>query len=268
MIVRTEAVVLRAFDYGETSRIVTLLTRQHGVVGTLARGARRPKSRFGSTLQPMSYVQALYYHKPGRGLQTLKETAHLARFDRLATDLGRVTLGLRAVEVVRAVVEEGEAHPLALDLLVQTLAFLNAADGHLANALPWFQLRLASLLGFAPDIDREAVLALDDDGGSLLLDSGAIEPAGGGAFGTAPSAAAAGASRQALRAFAVLARTDLATASRMRLGEPVRREAEGLVDAYLRYHTESGYPERVRHVADQMEAGLAALGPDTSSPEA
>ena len=271
MIVRTDAVVLHAFDYGETSRIVRLLTRQHGVIGAIARGARRPTSTFGSTLQPMSYVQAVYYHRPQRGLQTLKETAHVVRWRRLTTDLHRITLGLRVVEITRALLDEGEAHPLAVNLVTQTLDHLDEADDRAANALPWFQLRLAALLGFAPDIQREDVLALGDDGGRLLLQSGTVVAAGGEANerGLASSGEGVRASRPALRAFAVFARTDLPTAGRMRLDDDVRREVEGLVDAYLRVHTEATYPERVRQVSDQLDAGLAsarAAPPETAPP--
>lgn len=259
MIVRTDAVVLHAFDYGETSRIVRLLTRQHGVIGARARGSRRTKSQFGSTLQPLSYVQAVYYHRPQRGLQTLKETAHVVRWRRLTAEIDRLTHGLRIAEITRALVEEGEAHPLVLDLVVRTLDFVDETDALAANAVPWFQLRLASLLGFAPDVQREDVLALGDGGGRLLLQSGAVVPTGGDVreAGLLGSDTGVPASRAALRAFAVLARTDLDTAGRMRLEPDVRGEVEGLVDAYLRVHTEATYPERVRHVADQLDAGLA-----------
>ena len=259
MIVRTDAVVLRSFDYSETSRIVRLLTRQHGVIGVLARGARRPTSAFGSALQPMAYVQAVYYYRAGRGLQTLKEASHAARFKRLPADVGRVTVGLRIVEVARILLEEGEAHPLALDLTVRALEFADRAPANVANAAPWFQLRLAALLGFAPDVRREDVEALDDAGGRLLLQSGAIVPAGvPSVTGLAPSGEGLKASRPALRAFAVLARTGIETAGRMRLAPEVRREVEGLVDAYVRVQTEAGHPERVRAVAEQMEARLRA----------
>lgn len=254
MIVRTDAVVLRTLDYGETSRIATLLTRSHGVVGALARGARRTSSRFGATLQPMACIQAVLYVKPGRSLQTLTETAHLVRFPHLdGRDLARLTAGLRAVEAARLALEEGDAHPLAFDRLVETLAYVDAApDGHAPNAVPWFQLRLAALLGVSPAIDRDDLLAVGERG-RLDLETGAVGPDDDGAGGTA-------ASRAALRAFAVFARTDLATAGRLRLDAPTRREVEALVDAYVRLHAGTTRPERVRAVADQLDAGLEARG--------
>lgn len=246
MIVRTDAVVLRAFDYGETSRIATLLTRQHGVVGLMAKGARRPSSRFGATLQPMAYVQAVYYYKPGRALHTLTETAHLHRFARLSADVGRITRGLRAVELARALLPEGEAFPQALELLVRTLTYLDAAEQRLDNGLLWFQLRLAALLGFEPDVQREDVLALGDDGGTLVPATGAVAPP--------ETPGGVRASREALRAFAIFARTDLPTAARLILTDEQLAETAALVDAFVRFHTDDAFPERVRRVADEMDA--------------
>jgi len=248
MIVRTDAVVLRSFDYGETSRIVTLLTRQHGVVGAMAKGARRPTSTFGSTLQPGSYVQAVYYYKPERGLQTLREVSHLQRFPRLTTDLERITLALRAIEVTRALIDEGEAQPLALEALARTLTYLDAAEDRLGNALLWFQLRLTTLLGFSPDLHRAELDALPNEGGVLILETGAVRDAADG-----PRQVQA--SRAALRAFAVFARANLETAGRMRLASGVRSEVEGLVDAYMAVHTGNAMPDRVRRVAGEIGAG-------------
>ena len=245
MIVRTDALVLRAMDYSETSRIATLLTRQHGAIGVVAKGARRPTSRFGSTLQPGAYVQAVYYYRPNRGLQTLKEASHLARFPHLGTDLERGTVAFRLLEVTRALVGEDDPHPLALEAVVRALTYADVADRP-RSAIPWLQLRLATLLGFAPDVDREALDALPDEGGVLHLATGQAAEIGLGG----PTFRA---SRAALRAFAVFARVDLETAARMRLTPEVRAEVEALADAYLRLHSDDTVPDRVRRVTDQFD---------------
>lgn len=251
MIVRTDAVVLRTLDYSETSLIVQLLTRQHGRIAVMAKGARRPKSKFGATLQPMSYVQVVYYHKPNRGLQTLTEAAHVQRFPHLTKDLDRLTVGLRLVEFAHAVLEEGEPNAPALGLLLQALAFTDGAPAPApsgpaaapANALPWLQLHYASLLGFAPDLDRERLDRIPETGGVLVLSTGAAAPS--------EEAAGVAASRAALRAFAVFARAPLSTAGRMRLTPAVRQETESLTDAFLRHHTER-LPTRVARVTSQL----------------
>lgn len=246
MILRTEAVVLRSMEYGETSRIVTLFTRTKGKISVLAKGARHPKSRFGATLQPMSYIQAVYYYKPGRGLQTLSESAHIEVFHRIGRDLERISAGLRIVELVQALMEEEEQQPLVFDLLLQVLHWLDAAEANVANLLPYFQLKLAAVLGFSPAIERDAVQALPEEGGLLAFDTGGVFP-----LGASPRASAR-ASRTGLRAFAIFARADLDVVMRMRLTPEVRTEVNRLIEDYLRFHVEDAYPTRSNKIIGQL----------------
>ena len=149
-IIRTEAVVLRSLDYGETSQIVTLFTREKGKLGVMAKGARRPKSSFGATLQPMAYTQVVFYYKPTRTLQTLSESSHVESFHSLRRDLKSITVGLRIVELVDALMEEENAQPDVFALLVRTLRRLDATETRVTNLWPYAQLRLAQMLGVAP----------------------------------------------------------------------------------------------------------------------
>jgi DNA repair protein RecO (recombination protein O) len=245
MILRTDAIVLRAFDYGETSQIVALYTRQQGRVSVIARGSRRPKSTFGSTLQPLSYVQAVYYHRPTRDLQTLKEANHVVRLARLAKDIDRLGAGFRIIELLRGLTEPGEPNPALFNLALHALLNLDAAEHRALNALPHFQLRMAGILGFAPDIQREDVLAVPPEGGALALDRGSIHPEDAG-----PNSMRA--SREALRAFAIFARTDLATALRMDLSPAALDETLRLIDGYVRHHVEGRYPDRADAVMRRL----------------
>ncbi|WIM67080.1 DNA repair protein RecO [Corynebacterium breve] len=68
---RDRAVVIRTYDFGEADRIVVLLTRNNGLVRSVAKGVRRAKSRFGSRLQPFVDVDVQLY--PGRNLATITQ---------------------------------------------------------------------------------------------------------------------------------------------------------------------------------------------------
>jgi DNA repair protein RecO (recombination protein O) len=254
VIVRTDAVVLRAFDDGETSRIATVLTRKQGIVGLLAKGARRPSSRFGSTLQPGAHLDLLYYFREGRGLQTLSESSHVTRFPETAAALERIGPAHRLLELVRALLPEGDPQPAILALLLHTLEWIEGASTERASvAVPWFQLRLSASMGFAPDVRREDVLAVGDEGGLFSLEAGTVHARGGE---TPPGRPA---SRAALRALAVIARNQLEVAGRMRMEGAVRREVETLVEDFVQFHVEYPLPTRVRRVTGQIEDGL--VGP-------
>jgi len=251
-IVRTEAVVLRSLDYGETSQIVTLFTREKGKVGVMAKGARRPKSSFGATLQPMAYTQAVFYYKPTRTLQTLSESSHVESFHRLRRDLRRITVGLRIVELVDALMEAEDPAPDVFSLLVRAFRRLNAAGRRFPNVWPYVQLRFAQRLGVAPAVDRERVEAVTGDEGVLSLVDGGVYPDGGRDGGIEEPRRA---SRAALRAYAVCARADLDTVMRLEMSPAVRREVEGLVRDFLRYQFDDAYPDRSRSVIAQIERG-------------
>lgn len=246
-IIRTEAFVLRTMKYGETSLIVTLFTRAKGKITVMAKGARRPKSTFGASLQPMAYTQVVFYYKPTRSLQTLSESALVEPHHALARSLEKITIGLRIVELLRALLEEEAPQPAVFNLTRDVLRRLDAADARAGNLWPYFQLRMAAALGLAPSVERAAVQALSDEGGWVDLESGTVHPTG-----SAVPATARRTSRPALRAYAVFARADLDDVMRMRLAPPLRRNVEQLVDDYMQYQFESAYPSTCRRVVSQL----------------
>lgn len=245
MILRTEAIVLRSIRYGESSRIATLFTRARGRLSVIAKGARRTRSRFGSALLPMSYIEAVVYTKTGRSLQTLSEASHLLRFPSLSKDLRKISIGMRVMELVGAVLQEEESSPGLFNLTLQTLQQLSTATRRFENLLPFFELKLAVELGFAPLIDREEVEQVSDAGGSLSLDGGVISP--GRNLPTSLNA-----SRKALRSFAVYAAADAATALRMSVDTRTQSEVHTLVEAFMKYHLEEAYPTRGERVFRQI----------------
>lgn len=247
-IIRTEAIVLRSLDYGETSQIVTLFTQEKGKLGVMAKGARRPKSSFGATLQPMAYTQVVFYYKPTRTLQTLSESSHVESFHRLRRDLTSITVGLRIVELVDALMETEDPFPEAFALLVRVLRRLNDTKSRGTNLWPYTQLQLAQILGVAPAVERERVEAVTTEHGLLSLEDGGVYPSD--AVPREPRRA----SRAALRAYAVCARADLDTVMRLEMTPSVRREVEALVRDFLRYQFDDAYPDRSRSVIAQIEA--------------
>jgi DNA repair protein RecO (recombination protein O) len=152
-LVSTPAVVLSTIKYSESSKIVRLATRDLGVQSAIAKGARRPRSRFGAALQVLSEGQAQLYMRDHRELQTL------AAFDlvrvpvRLAEDLERYAAASALAEIMVRFAP-ADAHIESFDTLRHALAALEAAPSREIRALGiravW---RLVSVLGFAPALD-------------------------------------------------------------------------------------------------------------------
>jgi DNA repair protein RecO (recombination protein O) len=149
---KTEAVVLRSIRYGEADRILHLYSRDRGRIGAVAKGVRRPKSRFGGRLEPLFRV-GLVLHE-GRGelyTVTSVETLHPhAAVREHGTALARAT---EACQAVLRLFDSAEPNVPAYNLLCHELALLDAnpeAAGR-AQALA-FRLKLLLAAGFVPEL--------------------------------------------------------------------------------------------------------------------
>ena len=248
-IIKTEAIVLRALDFGETSRIVTLYTAEMGKLSVLAKGARSSKSRFGSTLDPLAHIEAIIYIKPSRELQSITDASHSQTFRTIRNELGRIEVGLKVIELTNAVMHDSEQNRDVFLLLAKVLVCLDQMEERYRNLFPYYQLSLASAYGFAPVFDRERVADLTDDGGTLDLQSGEIRT------GIPASALERRASRSALRAFAILARAPIEKVTQMSVRPATMQEVGDLVGAYMKTHFGDIVPDRASRVFTQLEIG-------------
>lgn len=153
MLVTTPAIVLHAFDYSESSRIVRLATREAGVQSALARGAKRARSRFGSAFGLFAEGVAQLHVKEGRDLQTLGAFDVTRLRPELGTDLGRFTGASAVAELVLRFGAENEASETLYDALLAALDAIASAEPALAvEAALAGAWHLVAELGFAPSV--------------------------------------------------------------------------------------------------------------------
>lgn len=94
---RDRAFVVRTYDFGEADRVVVLLTRNHGLVRSVAKGVRKAKSRFGSRVQMFVDIDVQLY--PGRNLATITQADTVAYYGRgIIDDFDRYTAGCAILE--------------------------------------------------------------------------------------------------------------------------------------------------------------------------
>jgi DNA repair protein RecO (recombination protein O) len=149
----SEALILRSFPLGEADRLVSFLSRSEGRMRGVASGARRPKSRFGSTLEPFSYVRMWFYERETRELVRINQCELIESFLEVQRDYA-VNLALALVsEVTEAVLGEHEvAEPNFRLLLVIARAI--KAGAKLPLALAYFAFWTVRLGGWMPALNR------------------------------------------------------------------------------------------------------------------
>jgi DNA repair protein RecO (recombination protein O) len=151
MIVTDEAIILHSRKFSETSKILTVYSLQYGKLSLLAKGARNPKSKFGSTLEALNHSSLTVYKKPQRDLHLLSKAETSVPLRRLVEDYDRLTIGLAIAELISVTQEPEEANAPIFRLLCSALELLNTASGNEYALLAAFQIHLATIMGFAPN---------------------------------------------------------------------------------------------------------------------
>jgi DNA repair protein RecO (recombination protein O) len=171
------AIVVRGSDWSETSRIVTLFTREFGKVRGLAKGGRRLKSNFDIAFDLLNVCHVVFLRKAHGGLDLLTEAQVAERFPVLRQALPPLYAGYYIAELLADGTQEYDPHPELFDAALETLRRLGKTHNPL-DAVISFELVWLQELGYSPRLDACVSCGLD------VIPSGAVRvffsPAAGG----------------------------------------------------------------------------------------
>lgn len=229
---RDQAVVLRTQKLGEADRIITLFTKEHGRIKAVAKGVRRTKSKFGARLEPTSYVDLQLF--AGKSLDIVTEVASIENFgEELSGDYKDWTTANSILEAAERFTEnEHEPALQQFNLVVGALRALAHKTYDSSLILDAYLLRSLAVAGFAPSM---TVCSRCEKPGPHKY----FSLVGGGSVcaDCKPSAAATPAP-ETLQLMADLMTGEWSGA--VDSDPKSRREASGLIAAYLQWHLERG----------------------------
>jgi DNA repair protein RecO (recombination protein O) len=249
---RTEAVVLRRQDLGESDRLLTLLSPGQGKIRAVAKGVRRPGSRKAGHLEPFSQVDLLLAR--GRELDVITQAEAIHTFPRVRQDLLRLGQAAYLVELVDRFALEQEGQSALYRLLVDMFGQLEAGRDPGA-VLRYSQLRLLEQAGYQPELFRclSCGKALQPEAQFFSFSEGGVRcPRCGPAQSDCRPLSLA-----ALKVLRHNQRSSFQVAAAARLGANTAQEVDGLLEAYLNYLLERKLraPEFMRDVRRLLEAG-------------
>jgi DNA repair protein RecO (recombination protein O) len=161
----TQATLIRLTRLTDTSLIVHWFTEDHGLVKTVAKGARRPKSAFAGQLD-LFFSGEITYQRARRGeLHALREVSIRTWREGLRKNYTSTLLAAYCCQLLEAAVETEHPEPELHDLLRRALDHLDAVEPSL-KALRHYERELVRLLGIS-NHQRQADLSLRDVLGSL-----------------------------------------------------------------------------------------------------
>jgi DNA repair protein RecO (recombination protein O) len=154
--IKTQALVLSSIKWKDSSRIVTLFTSLQGRIKVIAHGAAREKSRFRGKLETLNLLECLIAYRKSRSLQVLTDVLLINDFRHIKSDYSKMAFGFAILEILDNVFQEVEIDDVFFQFI---LTIMNNLEKTKKQKLIWwyFLLKLASYLGFKPDLEQCAI---------------------------------------------------------------------------------------------------------------
>lgn len=151
MLDKVEGIIIRTTNYGETNKILTIYSREIGKVTLMARGAKKPRSRFASSSQLFIYGSFVYQRSKGIG--TLNQADIIDSFREIRSDLMLTAYAANMVELLDKLTEDHESNPYLYEILYQLLHHLDEGeDGEVLLRI--FETKMLSFSGSTPTLHQ------------------------------------------------------------------------------------------------------------------
>ena len=169
---KTEGIVLRATEYKDSDKLLTVLTRDFGKVTFKARGVKSGRSKIKAACQLFAFSEFTVSEYQGRYVIT--EAVSKELYPELQNDLELLSLASYFVQVTDTVAQEGDPLPELLSLLLNSLYALSRLHKPQLLVKAVFELRVACIAGFLPDL-RGCVVCGNEEADRFNITQGALQ---------------------------------------------------------------------------------------------
>lgn len=233
---KTEGIVLRETEYKDADKLLTVLTREHGKITVKARGVKSGRSRSKAACQLLTYSEFTLLEKQGRYVIT--EAVPKEMFSELRTDIELLYLASYFAQVTEAVAQEEDASPELLSLLLNALYALAKLKKPQKLVKAVFELRLACIAGFLPDL-RGCAVCGSPSPDRFNITQGVLQCASCGNEST--TGIRMPVSPGTLEAMRYIASADAKRLFSFTLSDTALTELNGLTESYLSMRLERGF---------------------------
>lgn len=233
---KTEGIVLREIEYKDSDKLLTVLTRERGKLTIRARGVKRARSCSKAACQLLTFSEFTLFEQQGR--YTLTEATAKELFPELRGDLELLSLASYFAQVTDAVAQEEDPVPELLSLLLNCLYALGKLKLPQRLVKAVFELRLACVVGFLPDL-RGCVVCGKQTPDRFNITQGVLQCAA--CHGESTDGLRMPVSEATLSAMRYIAWADAKKLFSFRLSEDALRELSDLTESYLTLRLERGF---------------------------
>ena len=234
MILKAEGIVLKSFDFRETSRIVTFFTKDQGKIKGVLKGIRKNPKKFGSHVDRFTVNEIIYYHYSRSDLHLISHCDLKQFFFPIRQDYKRTIAANYILELVDAIMPVEQSNPDVYQLMLDYLESLQTIKD-IDKLVHIFQIKILLLSGFSPHLDScvKCHRPITAKARFSLFSGGLICP-----LCPATETTLSLVSRGTVATILHIERNNWAHSLRLGFTQPVKRELKFILNNFLVYHLE------------------------------
>jgi len=231
MLHRTEAVIFKTTPFSEADLIVTAFTLDYGLVNAFAKSSRKIKSRFGSSLEPLTYAKISFWGREESTLPRLTQSDIIKPFQSLRERSGYYFRVMEIIELTLSLLAERETNRECFHLLITTLNRIEngrSENGEVFNTI-LYKLRLLDMVGYGPRL--EGCARCGTSGYNFYISHGSIICGTCAQGMDSPMRLSLG----LIRLYASLRKWDISKIDRIKMTGTLLAELSEVLNSYIQY---------------------------------
>lgn len=154
-IIKTDVIVLKSIKYGDTSKIVTLYSKDLGKVKAIIKGARNYKSGMSGIFQTLNFLSVILYLKESREIQNLSKAEFIYSFKNISEDFEKLQTALKVIEIINKSLPDMDPNPELFKIATLFFTGINKPDSDNELLLLNFQIEFLKISGMYPDLKND-----------------------------------------------------------------------------------------------------------------
>jgi len=161
-IIKSEAVVLSKINYGDSSIIASLYSKDSGKMSVIIKGGRSPKSKIGMIVDPLNHLEIVFYKKESRDVQLLSGAEIISHFHHIKEDLERLKYSYAVIELVKNLSPENEPNVKIFRGIIRILSLFDSSNEKSEILFGRFFLFFIEEVGYQLQLFKCSVCGKDD----------------------------------------------------------------------------------------------------------
>lgn len=151
-IIKTKGIILAQSNMGDNDKMITVLTPDLGKIGCAAKGARRPKSSLMAGTQFLCFADFIIYK--GVNSYRINSSEPIEIFYNIRLDIEKLEYASKVAKIANDVTKENQSSYNVLQLVLNTMYMISESSKDLELILSIFKIRLLSIIGFRPIVEK------------------------------------------------------------------------------------------------------------------